>query len=75
MRRAIDYLPRRAEALVREALEDTRVVVVNGARQVGKSTLAEAVLRAADRGSWMIRSPARRRLPTPSGFWSTTACC
>ncbi|GAB3449712.1 AAA family ATPase [Actinophytocola sediminis] len=32
-------LPRRAEPLVAEALEDTRVVFVNGARQVGKSTL------------------------------------
>lgn len=32
-------LPRRAELLVAEALEDTRVVLVNGARQAGKSTL------------------------------------
>jgi predicted AAA+ superfamily ATPase len=31
-------------------LEDTRVVVVNGARQVGKSTLAEAVLRKRSGG-------------------------
>jgi predicted AAA+ superfamily ATPase len=45
MRRAGDYLPRRASSLVREALSDTRVVVVNGARQVGKSTLAEVILR------------------------------
>jgi predicted AAA+ superfamily ATPase len=45
MRRAADYVPRRAAALVTEALADTRVVVVNGARQVGKSTLAEVVLR------------------------------
>jgi hypothetical protein len=40
-----DLLARRAFAQVVEALSDTRVVVVNGARQVGKSTLAEAVLR------------------------------
>lgn len=40
-----DYLPRRAAGLVSEALADTRVVVVNGARQVGKSTLASTVLR------------------------------
>ena len=39
-----DYLPRKASGLVLEALSDTRVVVVNGARQVGKSTLATAVL-------------------------------
>ena len=45
MRRAGGYLPRRAADLVLEALTDTRVVVVNGARQVGKSTLAEVVLR------------------------------
>src|ERR1700739_4675114 len=32
-----------------EALRDTRVVVVNGARQVGKSTLAELIVaRSAD---------------------------
>lgn len=34
-----DLLPRHAESLVAEALEDTRVVLINGARQVGKSTL------------------------------------
>ncbi|GAA2352195.1 ATP-binding protein [Dactylosporangium salmoneum] len=45
MRRAADYLPRHAAELVLEALEDTRVVVLNGARQVGKSTLAEIVLK------------------------------
>jgi len=45
VRKAMDYLPRRAAELVLEALTDTRVVVVNGARQVGKSTLAEVVLR------------------------------
>lgn len=32
-------VPRRAESLVTEALADTRVVLVNGARQAGKSTL------------------------------------
>src|SRR5262249_7795897 len=45
MRRAVDYVPRRASALVTEALADTRVVIVNGARQVGQSTLAGVVLR------------------------------
>src|SRR5581483_7594050 len=44
------YLPRRANDLVTEALADTRVVVVNGARQVGKSTLAELVLRRHEGG-------------------------
>lgn len=50
MRKATDYLPRRAADLVLEALADTRVVVVNGARQVGKSTLAEMVLRQTPGG-------------------------
>jgi uncharacterized protein len=36
-----------------EALADTRVVVVNGARQVGKSTLAELIV---------ARSPGGREL-------------
>jgi uncharacterized protein len=36
---------RKAEVLVNEALLDTRVVTVNGARQVGKSTLAEVAAR------------------------------
>ncbi len=36
--------PRHAEKLTLEALEDTRVVVVNGARQVGKSTLAQLIV-------------------------------
>ncbi len=45
MRVAGDYLPRRAAELIRDALDDTRIVVVTGARQVGKSTLAELVLR------------------------------
>lgn len=51
MRVAGDYLPRRAAQLVLDALEDTRVVVVNGARQVGKSTLAELVLRKVPGGA------------------------
>jgi uncharacterized protein len=48
MRAAADYLPRRASELVIEALQDTRVVVVNGARQTGKSTLAELALARLD---------------------------
>jgi uncharacterized protein len=42
------HVPRRAEDLVKTALADTRVVVVNGARQVGKSTLIRAVTRGDD---------------------------
>src|SRR4051812_44572261 len=38
---------RRAEPLVGEALGDTRVVAINGARQVGKSTLARKIAATA----------------------------
>jgi len=51
VRKAVDYVPRRAEELIHEALEDTRVVVINGARQVGKSTLAEIALRRVPGGT------------------------
>lgn len=65
MRKAIDYVPRRAEALVREALQDTRVVVVNGARQVGKSTLAEVALRSSPGGTArFLDDPATRAAAT-----------
>lgn len=39
-------VPRKAENLVAEALTDTRVVTLNGARQAGKSTLARLAARA-----------------------------
>ena len=39
------YVARRAEQLIEQALLDTRVVTVNGARQVGKSTLVHRLLR------------------------------
>lgn len=45
--------PRQASAVVAEALRDTRVVVINGARQTGKSTLARLV--AADHGDVELR--------------------
>ncbi len=48
-----ELLPRRALALVADALADTRVVTINGARQVGKSTLARIV--AANRPNPLIR--------------------
>ncbi|MGH3594185.1 MAG: ATP-binding protein, partial [Pseudonocardiaceae bacterium] len=39
-----ELLPRRANENVRAALADTRVVVINGARQTGKSTLARLIM-------------------------------
>ncbi|MDR2723469.1 MAG: ATP-binding protein [Cellulomonadaceae bacterium] len=45
------FLPRHAMPHVLEALSDTRVVLVNGARQVGKSTLVRRAGRETD-ASW-----------------------
>src|SRR5579863_7340593 len=61
MRIAVDYLPRRASGLVIEALQDTRIVVLNGARQSGKSTLAELALAKLDGGrARFLDDPATR---------------
>lgn len=46
-------VPRHAEPLITEALADTRVVLVNGARQAGKSTLTR--LAAARRPDTIVR--------------------
>ena len=43
-------LERHVEPRVREALEDTRVVVVQGARQVGKTTLVRGIVAATPSG-------------------------
>jgi predicted AAA+ superfamily ATPase len=64
-------VPRRAESLVSEALADTRVVLVNGARQAGKSTLTR--LSARERSGTVIRlldDPATLRAAKddPTGF-------
>jgi predicted AAA+ superfamily ATPase len=54
-----ELVARRAEPLVAEALDDTRVVAINGARQVGKSTLARAIAATA-------RNPLIRLLDDPA---------
>src|SRR2546421_7777474 len=64
-------VPRHAESLARDALADTRVVLVNGARQAGKSTLTR--LAVAGRSGTVIRlldDPATLRAATddPTGF-------
>jgi predicted AAA+ superfamily ATPase len=46
-------VPRHAKSLVDEALADTRVVLVNGARQAGKSTLTR--LTAGSRSDVVVR--------------------
>lgn len=45
-------LLRHAEKTVLAALRDTRVVLVNGARQAGKSTLVKKVLKAHEGARW-----------------------
>lgn len=64
-------VPRRAEARVAEALLDTRVVVINGARQVGKSTLDRLAVRATPGArERYLDAPATRAaaLADPAGF-------
>ena len=64
-------IPRHAQSVVEAALADTRVVLVNGARQAGKSTLAgliaetadDAEFRSLDQPQWL--SAARE---DPTGF-------
>jgi uncharacterized protein len=68
---AADYVPRRAAAQVSEALNDTRIVIINGARQVGKSTLAERVLHAVPRRQARFLDDPQTRLAAendPVGF-------
>ena len=50
---ALDLVPRKARDLLTEALSDTRVVTLNGARQAGKSTLAR--LAAQERPNALVR--------------------
>jgi uncharacterized protein len=45
----LGLVPRKARQLVDEALADTRVVTLNGARQAGKSTLARLTAQASPR--------------------------
>ena len=64
------YLPRRAASAVADALADTRVVLVNGARQAGKSTLVRAVAgeRAAEWRDLDRPQDRESALADPSGF-------
>jgi hypothetical protein len=58
-----DVYHRNAEPLVLQALADTRVVFVAGARQVGKSTLAQGIARSrhpAEEFSLDVRASARQ---------------
>jgi predicted AAA+ superfamily ATPase len=64
-------VPRRAETLLADTLDDTRVVLVNGARQAGKSTLTRlAAKRLPDTVTRLLDDPATLQAATddPTGF-------
>jgi predicted AAA+ superfamily ATPase len=65
-------VPRRASSAIVEALADTRVVLVNGARQAGKSTLVRAVAgeRAAEWRDLDLVQDRQSALQDPVGFVS-----
>lgn len=64
------YVPRRATAAISDALADTRVVLVNGARQAGKSTLVRAVAsqQAAEWRNLDLPQDRQSALEDPVGF-------
>jgi predicted AAA+ superfamily ATPase len=65
-----DLLPRHAQRAVADALADTRVVLVNGARQAGKSTLVRLIATGRD-PEWrdLDRAEIRQAAITdPTGF-------
>lgn len=63
-------IKRRAHDLAAEALTDTRVVLINGARQAGKSTLVQLLARGRDAELRNLDRPADLRAAEadPSGF-------
>jgi len=67
-----EFVPRRAASAIADALDDTRVVLVNGARQAGKSTLVRAVAgkRAAEWRDLDLPQDRQSALEDPVGFVS-----
>jgi predicted AAA+ superfamily ATPase len=65
-----DLIPRRAAAQVEAALADTRVVLISGARQAGKSTLVRLVAgeRAAERRDLDRPQDRAAAIADPVGF-------
>ncbi|MQA93248.1 MAG: DUF4143 domain-containing protein [Streptosporangiales bacterium] len=63
-------LPRRAQTTVEDALTDTRVVLINGARQCGKSTLARVVAKDCTAEWRNMDRPVDRKAADddPTGF-------
>lgn len=67
-----EFVPRHAASGIADALDDTRVVLVNGARQAGKSTLVRAVAgeRAAEWRDLDLPQDRQSALEDPVGFVS-----
>ncbi|MDI6101852.1 ATP-binding protein [Actinoplanes sp. NEAU-A12] len=67
---AFEPLPRHAERLIAAALEDTRVVLISGARQSGKSTLVRLLAgdRAAERRDLDREQDRAAAQADPTGF-------
>jgi predicted AAA+ superfamily ATPase len=67
---ALDLLPRRVAAQVEAALSDTRVVLITGPRQAGKSTLVKVVAgdRLAERRDLDRMQDRAAALTDPVGF-------
>lgn len=66
-----ELFPRNSRKLIVESLADTRVVLLMGARQVGKSTLAEEIVASDHRASMVnLDTQAARAaaLADPEGF-------
>jgi predicted AAA+ superfamily ATPase len=65
-----EFVPRHAAFSIAEALDDTRVVLVNGARQAGKSTLVRAVAgeRTAEWRDLDLPQDRQSALEDPVGF-------
>jgi hypothetical protein len=65
-----DLIPRHAAAAVAAALADTRVVLVNGARQAGKSTLVRVLAgeRTAEWRNLDLPQDLQSALADPAGF-------
>lgn len=66
-------ITRHAKTRILEALDDTRIVVIQGARQVGKTTLLQEI--TDERGGWMVSfddpATARGTREDPIGFLTT----
>jgi hypothetical protein len=69
---SLAFVPRHAAAAIGDALADTRVILVNGARQAGKSTLVRKIAagRAAEWRDLDLPQDRQSALEDPVGFVS-----